>query len=261
MSLLLVLLARDNQRVASQDQMATAVSRSLGHVIFDDFGVPTLVFPWRKCLPEDEEETRKCLRCIELGASAGDQQLVQLFQLGLKELPDLSEIRLQRSLVTDNGLLIVAPLVRLEGLSVGPATTNTGLRHLNGLTALRTLDLSRTQITGDGLRHPLQLPVLQMLTLRNTKVRDEDLVHLTRYPTLICLDLAGTEISDAGLVYLTQLPNLRSLRVEHTRISDAGVEDLKRMPNLHWLFAHDTQLTQSGVRALWASRPGVVVQQ
>lgn len=261
MSLLLILQDRDNQRVAWQDQMATAVSQSRGHVIFDDFGVPTLVFPWRKCLPEDEAESRKSLRCIELGAKAGDEQLAQLYHLGLKRLPDLCEIRLQESLVTDNGLLIVAPLVQLQGLSVGPATTDVGLRHLNGLTGLRALDLSRTQITGAGLRHPRQLPVLQILTLRNTKVRDEDLVHLTRFSTLVCLDLAGTEISDAGLVYLTQLPNLRSLRVEHTRISDAGVEDLKRIPNLHWLFACDTRLTQSGANALSASRPGVVIQR
>lgn len=260
MSVLLALLARDNERVAWQDRMATTVSGWRGHVVFDDFGVPTLVFPWRKCLPEDEEETRKSLRCIELGTRAGDEQLVQLFQLGLKELPDLSEIRLQRSLVTDNGLLIVAPLVRLEGLSVGPATTNVGLRHLNSLTALRTLDLSRTQITGEGLRYPRRLPALEILSLRNTKVRDEDLIHLTRFSTLVCLDLAGTEISDAGLTYLTRLPNLRSLRVEHTRVSDAGVEELKKIRNLHWLFACDTRLTKSGVKALWATRPEVVVQ-
>ncbi len=257
--LLLILNARDNQRVAWQDRMAAAVSQSRGHVLFDDFGVPTLVFPWRSRRPEDEGETRKSLRCIDLGSRAGDEQLSQLFQLGLKELPDLSEIRLDRSLVTDDGLVDVAPLVRLESLSVGRATTNVGLRHLDGLTALRTLDLSRTQITGKGLCFPRHLPDLQILSLRNTRVADEDLVFLARFPKLISVDLAGTQISDAGLVYLTALPRLQSLRVEHTGVSDACVEQLKRMPRLQWLFASHTRLTEAGVRTLWATRPEVVV--
>ena len=260
-ALLLILLARDHQRVAWQDRMTAAVSQSRGHVVFDDFAVPTLVLPWGTRRLEDEEDVRKCLRCIDLGSKAGDEQLSQLFELGLKQLPNLSEIRLDRSLVTDNGLVIVAPLVRLEGLSLGPAITNVGLRHLNGLTALRTLDLSRTQLTAGGLRYPRQLPLLQTLSLRNTKINDEDLAQLARFPRLVRLDLAGTPISDAGLIHLTDLPYLQSLVLERTHISDAGVEQLQKMPSLHWLFVSHTRLTESGAKALVAARPGLVVQQ
>ena len=100
MSVLLALLARDNERVAWQDRMATTVS-GWRCMWCSTISCRRLRLPVASAF-EDEEETRRAALHRVGNQGRHDEQLVQLFQLGLKELPDLSEIRLQRSLVTDN---------------------------------------------------------------------------------------------------------------------------------------------------------------
>ena len=254
---LLVLLVRDRYHVAWQESVSATVARSEGNILYDDYGVPTLGFHWFERFPE--KTARKCLRCVELGPAAGDEELAELVEMGLGSLPGLSDLRLRHSRVTDDGLAVVTPMAQLEWLSLGPATTDAGLGHLRGLTGLKWLDLTDTQVSGEGLLQPGPLPALFLLNLTRTKITNDDLPCLKQFPRLGCLDLSGTAVTDEGLVHLKELPSVYTLHLSDTRVTDAGMASLKDVPRLQWLFLHRTRVTQAGLAELWAAKPGLRV--
>lgn len=129
------------------------------------------------------------------------------------------------------------------------------LMETRSLGSLRSLDLSKTQITGAGLAHLKGLNSLEILDLGNTKINDPDLEQLTSLPKLQSLGLNGTQITDAGLDYLKALPHLETLDLSHTAIDDAGLQRLKTLKNLATLQVSDTKVTDAGVEALKKDLP------
>ena len=77
--------------------------------------------------------------------------------------------------------------------------TDAGLKHLRGLTQLRTLSSANTQVTDAGLEHLRGLTQLQWLFLVNTQVTDAGLKHLRGLTQLQMLSLANTHLTDAGV--------------------------------------------------------------
>jgi hypothetical protein len=246
---------RDAIRVTTQARIAEAVARDYGHAIYDNAGTPTLLFKWRDVLLCGEEHL--CLRSVELGSEAGNEELAELAEIGLGSLPYLREVRLRRSLVTDDGIPTIAPLQVLERISLGRATTDAGLAQLDGLPSLRFLDLSNTRVTGEGLRSASRLPALLVLNLQETRIADGDLPRLKAFPLLVTLDLSGTPITDSGLVHLTELPNLSCLILMQTRVTDAGFTDLAKIQQLRWLFLTGSRVSRAGLNEFHRLRPGV----
>lgn len=69
------------------------------------------------------------------------------------------------------------------------------LEMLKGLTKLRSLDVSDTQITDAGLARIVELPALTDLRVARTKITDEGFQkHLMPKESLLRLDLTGTEV-------------------------------------------------------------------
>jgi len=257
---LLLLLLHDRSRVAAQARIAEAVGRCEGLAVFDDHPTPLLVFDRLAHLaPDATEREWTSLSCIELGPSASDGELEELLALGLNDLPDLNQLSLRRSQVTDAGLVGVEPMVRLQRLALGPATTDAGLVHVQRLVGLQCLDLSGTRITGKGLRLSKDLPGLYALNLSRTGVTDDDLACLKDFSSLCYLHLCDTPITDAGLVHLKDLGELRFLALIGTRISDAGLVHLKDVPQLRWVLLEGTAVTAAGRSDLAQSRPGLIV--
>ena len=70
-------------------------------------------------------------------------------------------------------------LTKLEALNLEKTqVTDVGLLHLTGMTKLESLDLSRTQITDAGLVHLKGMTNLQTLSLFSTKVTGAGIVEL-----------------------------------------------------------------------------------
>ncbi len=253
---LVVLAFRDRTRVAAQAQVAAAVTRGQGIAVFDDHHNPLVVFDrLARLSPDAAQRDWTSLSGVELGPLSTDSELEELLALGLNDLPDLSQVSLRHSRVTDAGLVAIEPMVRLERLSLGPATTDAGLVHLLGLVRLRSLDLSGTRITGEGLRLSKDFPDLTFLSLSRTNVADDDLAYLKEFPALCHLELCQTGITDAGLVHLKDVAELHFLALVGTRITDAGLVHLEKMPKLRWLFLEQTPVTEAGRRNLRRSRP------
>ena len=81
----------------------------------------------------------------------------------------------------------------------GIHVTNAGLEQLKGLTRLRRLHLSSTQIGDAGLAYLKGLSQLQELSLGGTQVGDAGLAYLKGLTRLHVLNLGGTEVTDAGV--------------------------------------------------------------
>ena len=134
------------------------------------------------------------------------------------------------------------------------------LEHLAGLTKLKSLYLTDTQLTDVGLAHLAGLTKLEWLSLSGTQLTDAGLEHLARLTNLKWLDLSDTQVTDAGLEHLAGLTNLESLVVSDTQVTDAGLEHLAGLTNLKWLGLDGTQVTDEAVEKLQQALPNCEIE-
>ncbi|MCX5644776.1 MAG: M48 family metalloprotease [Phycisphaerae bacterium] len=138
---------------------------------------------------------------------------------------------------------------KVPGLKLD-AATDSDVRHLAGLTDLRWLDLSGTQVGDAGLADLKGLKALEFLYLDDTQVTDLGLERLKGLTTLRRLDLSSTKTTDAGLENLKGLTGLRILWLDGTQITDAGLESLKDLTALEDLMLSSPQITDAGLAHL-----------
>jgi Leucine-rich repeat (LRR) protein len=151
----------------------------------------------------------------------------------LSTLTHLTRLDLSGSSIDDGGLRRLRPLAKLEDLALQrTAVTDEGLVHLTSLTSLRRLDLDGCEMGDAGLRHLAELADLEVLQLSNTRISDDGLVYVGRFGRLMGLALNGTRISDAGLVHLKELSHLSGLQLMGTQVKGPGLEKLARLPEL-----------------------------
>ncbi|GEM_PF-848663 len=120
--------------------------------------------------------------------------------LHLKAFPRLRFLRLDRTLVTDEGLRQAGRFKVLEDLYLPDQATTEGLGHIAG-------------------------PPLRRLVVPR-HFTDEDLTALHRFPNLELLDLSRTTVTDAGLEHLRALRGLQDIDVSWTRVTEAGRRSL-----------------------------------
>lgn len=154
-----------------------------------------------------------------------------------------------------------------------------GLKYLDGLPYLQSLDLSFTNVGDTGLQCLSVLPSLDDLELNGTNASDEGLKNLSRFRRLTTLDISDTKVTDAGLKYigacsqlewlslkntnitdsgveqLAHLSQLDLLDLENTHVTDASVNNLKNLPRLGTLILHGTKVTDAGVESIQQSHP------
>jgi internalin A len=133
-----------------------------------------------------------------------------------------------------------------------PALTDEGLKGLEGLSNLKTLQLSGNAITDAGLTRIAPLVQLARLKLAYTYVTDRGLAALKPLSQLVELDLFDTEISDAGLTELGDFGGLQALDLGMTQITDAGLKHLARLRELRRLNLEGNSITDAGLRQLVA---------
>ncbi|HEY5314028.1 MAG TPA: leucine-rich repeat protein [Pirellulales bacterium] len=131
----------------------------------------------------------------------------------------------------------------------------TTLVQTHALGSLRTLDLSKTGVTGAGLAKLKGLKDLEMIDLGDSKINDPDLEPLTSLPNLKDLGLNSTQITNAGLEFLKAVPHLETLDLSNTAIDDAGLEPLKSLKHLTILKLSETKVTDAGVESLKKALP------
>jgi hypothetical protein len=131
----------------------------------------------------------------------------------------------------------------------GTTGTDALLVHVRGLANLQGGE--RAYLDDD----TLGLTNLRGLDLTDSEVTDAGLEHLRGLSGLSSLYLSGTQISDAGLQHLSEMSSLEVLFLVDTQITDAGLEHLRGLTNLRELPLYGTQVTYEGVKNLQEALP------
>jgi len=184
----------------------------------------------------------------------GGNRIGQSGLVFLQFLPSLKHLDLSGAQITDSGVwsvtltdLNMGRIAALEGLevlnlaaadnayvaSIGDGVprlrnriqiTDLGLAELKGLERLRSLDLSRSEVTSKGLASLTELPRLENIVLAYcTKIDDNAAGVLLDMNLLRSVDLTETQLTDAGLARLEKHRELRHLYVTGTAVTSAAV--------------------------------------
>ena len=122
-------------------------------------------------------------------------------------------IHISNANISDKTLELLARLKKIEGMSLqGNAFTDEGLKHLRGMTQLRSLwiGLSKGQITDSGI------------------------AQLGGLVNLHDLEIQNANVTDNGIQKLRGLTKLKRLYLGKTFVTQTGVNELKKaLPELH----------------------------
>jgi internalin A len=137
--------------------------------------------------------------------------------------------------------------------------TRRGLDSLSVLKQLKSLDLSRTNLTSDAMDAVVRFSMLRELRLMDCSwLKDEQLASLVVLKNLERLELSSPAITPAGLTHLAQLPELRKLTLgECAAIGDDAVDQLVSLSQLKQLMLSSTEFTTRGYLQLLERLPGV----
>lgn len=135
--------------------------------------------------------------------------------------------------IGDDDLAPLEDLPDLDNLYLGGTQiSDAGLQHIKGLTELRSLWLGHTQIHDAGLKNLARMQQLSMLDLSGTNVTDAGIPSLVPLRRLRILSLNYTKITDIGLKRLALLNQLRELRFSDAHCSKSAISALhKALPN------------------------------
>ncbi|MEX2121868.1 MAG: hypothetical protein WD847_19970 [Pirellulales bacterium] len=151
-------------------------------------------------------------------------------------------------------------LTHLRTLSLGGTPIeDADLVHISGLRRLEVLGLHGTKIGDAGLEHLDSLANLQDLYLESTSVTDAGLASLAHLPRLKRLWLGGTKITDDGMVHLAKLTRLEHLSLSYTQVGDEEVMRLASLTGLRTLDLWNTRVTARGVAELRLALPSCLI--
>ena len=139
--------------------------------------------------------------------------------------PDLENLDLSHTHVTDLGLGSIAKLSKLKALNLYFAehVTESGVARLGELRSLERLNLRGARMSDSGMEFMSHLRNLRELDVGMTQITDTSLEHLEGLPHLEKLALGGNRIGQSGLIFLQFLPSLKHLDLSGAQITDSGV--------------------------------------
>jgi outer membrane protein assembly factor BamB len=189
---------------------------------------------------------------------AADGALTEAVVKELRQLKSVFILDIAGTRVGSDGILQVAGLRSLVGLSIGVCRQidDAALEPLKDATGLRVLVATGTSIGPAGLAHVADLPDVVALDLEVCdNVSDSACDVLGRMKKLRALNLKKTafekdRISAAGLRKLAGLQNLESLNLYADAINDEALKELKPFRNLRELDLSLTSVSDAGLQHL-----------
>jgi hypothetical protein len=164
----------------------------------------------------------KVVRVTLRGSWVNDAEMLRLAQM-----PDLEQLDLSHTRITDEGLLRLKPAPKIRDLNLFYAEWITD----QGMTAIR------------GWKH------LKRLNVRGTRISDGTLEIISGITGLESLDIANTQFTDNGLEHLITLVQLKELAMGGGRRGISKLSVLRMLPTL-------THLDLGGARPVPPDMPG-----
>ena len=169
----------------------------------------------------------------------------------LSELTNLKRLSCKGNYLIDNaGLSYLKGLTALEEINLeGTFVGDKGLEHFNKMTRLKTVDLSRTKVTGSGLSQ-LSPDSLETVLLFGAPLTDEGLAGVQKLINLKHLNLIGVDnqgqLTNKGIRCLQGLKSLEILSIDgHRRVDDWAFSYLRNLTELRQLFMSGTGVNGS----------------
>lgn len=147
----------------------------------------------------------------------------------LAKSAELKHLLLAGAPIDERFLPALASFPKLEALSLAASrsVTDTGLAHIEKLTALKSLDLRGTKIGDAGLAKLAPLIALEQLDLEATTVTSAGVAKLTGLSKLRRINLGRTGVTDDVTATLAQLKQLKSINLARTKVSPESVRQLQ----------------------------------
>jgi Leucine-rich repeat (LRR) protein len=172
----------------------------------------------------------------------------------LQGLAKLKKLRL--SGVEDAALEPVGKLKALEELDLNYTRVgDEGVKHLAGMTNLRSLILIKTQVTDKGMNHLSTLTGLKRLSIGENKITDEGLQALAGMKALEDLSITDCKITGSGFKHLSGLTNLKGIWAGGNPLTDVALPPLKDLKKLNFLSLTGSKVTDEVVLALKKDLP------
>ncbi len=154
----------------------------------------------------------------------------------LKQFPNLEVLNFSFAYTGNDSLEPLKHATKLKKLWLNrDGIDDQGMKHLEGLAELESLNLTFNDVWAGGLASLQKLPKLETLDIANF-VTDEGVQQISGCTSLKHLNLDGSKTTDVGASSLGKLTNLEFLSlVNCDGISDAGCESLANLTKLQVL--------------------------
>jgi hypothetical protein len=152
----------------------------------------------------------------------------------LKKLTNLERLFLTGPDISDDGLVVLQDMTKLEQISIthGSRVTGTGFARLDKLKSLSSIELEGTPIDDRGLESFPVFPSLWRLTL-GKNIRGPGLKSLGKHPKLERVDLQECELTPSAIEDLANSnATMSSLEIPEGVVPDSGLAPLRRLKNL-----------------------------
>jgi len=134
---------------------------------------------------------------------------------------------------------LLQPRQAVEQLSAGDKYVK---EHISRWGNAQQIDLAGQPLTTVGMKCLEHLPRVRSLNLAHTNINDDALEVLSHMPNLEVLNISETAIDDAGLSKLHLLHSLRELTARGCHVTDKGISALASLPYLTVLDAENCWL-------------------
>ncbi len=154
----------------------------------------------------------------------------------LSELPaEVTELRIADFRGEPESLRALTALPGLKLLHIGGDISDAHLAEVGELSALKTLNLSRSSVTDKGLAGLKQLKELTLLRMASPAVTDDGMAHIAELKSLRRLHLVDVHVTVRGIDILARMTWLESFYLDGSRASDESLYRLiKAIPGLHF---------------------------
>lgn len=199
---------------------------------------------------QDDETVALLKRLPQLRElSLGRSQVTDATLAHVLQMPQLEELRLGKTSVTPAGLAQLQKLPRLQTLAIGDNMEDAMLAGLPALTNVRVLSLNHMQVTAAGLKSIGEMTNLRQLHISAQAQFDEAaLQHFSRLHQLEEFNTSRVPISSQGLAHLTPLRSLQKISISWApNFGDNDVAILKKFPGLRQLRLGSTQVTDAAI--------------
>jgi hypothetical protein len=187
----------------------------------------------------------------------------------IEQIPEMKQLKLQmygsfngistQQLISNENMRHIKVMTKLEELTLPRWTNDSGIANVAGLTHLKNLNVTTSNISDVGMVYLKDLNSLEKLVLHGTRVTGEGLKNV-QGRNLTILGLNQTDISDADMEMIGSFSNLKSLFLVGTKVTDVSIPHLKKLTILKRLDITGTKISAQGRQELKTAIPGLDIK-